>query len=520
MSQNIPASTDILVIGGGPGGSFAAAALAREGFKVTLLEQEHFPRYHIGESMLPSCRPFLRFIGAEQKIIDFGFCVKVGAALKFNQTKREGYSDFTEEDVNKGVWNVTRANFDEILLRNASENGVRVHEGISVKTIEFSLDNPKQPVSATWKSDTGIAGVVKFKWLVDASGRNGIMSTKYLKNRKFNHALRNVAMWGYWSGAGMYAPGTRRENATWLEALTDETGWAWFIPLGNTTVSVGIVMKEDASRVKKSALSGADISTQHYHDQLRLVPGVVRLLGSATFHGEVQTAADYSYSATDYAGPNYRIVGDAGAFIDPMFSSGVHLAFSGGLSAASTIAASIRGQCTEDDAIRFHTEKTGTSYTRYQVVVLGTYRQIYSQSVPVLCDIDEDNFDRAFDFIRPIIQGAVDTDPTVTEKMLQATMDFCEHALGLTDPEQHDEVAKRVDPSLMAEDGPILAPKDVAAIAGDDTEAAEVLLRINSRKAVESLVEWQPNFRGETFNGFSIWLERGNLGLRRASVDV
>ncbi|KAJ7730734.1 hypothetical protein B0H16DRAFT_1469424 [Mycena metata] len=136
------------------------------GFKVTLLEQEHFPRYHhIGQSLLPSCRPFLRFIGAEQKIIDFGFCVKVGAALKFNQTEREGYSDFTEEDVNKGVWNVTRADFDEILLRNASENGVRVYEGISVKTIEFSLDNPKQPVSATWKSDRGIVGVVKFKWL-------------------------------------------------------------------------------------------------------------------------------------------------------------------------------------------------------------------------------------------------------------------------------------------------------------------------------------------------------------------
>ncbi|KAJ7090631.1 putative halogenase [Mycena epipterygia] len=517
-APEIPASTNILVIGGGPAGSYAAAALAREGFEITLLEREHFPRYHIGESMLPSCRPFMRFIGAEQKVIDFGFCVKVGAALKFNQTKREGYTDFINPDPEKAAWNVTRADFDEILLRNAAENGVRVCEGVTVNSIKFSGENDKQPISAEWTSDTGSKGQVNFKWLVDASGRNGIMSTKYLKNRKFNTALRSVAFWGYWTGAGMYAPGTSRENATWLEALTDESGWAWFIPLGGK-VSVGIVLKEESSRAKKAGLSGPDANAQHYHNQLKLVPGVTRLLSGATFLGEVKSAGDYSYSATHYAGPNYRIAGDAGAFIDPFFSSGVHLAFGGGLSAASSIAASIRGQCTEAEAIRFHTEKIGTSYTRFLLVVLSAYRQITSQSVPVLSDIDEDNFDRAFDFIRPVIQGAADIDPTVTETMLQSTMDFCEHALGLTDPEMHDEVAKRVDPTLMADDGPILGPKDVAAIAGDDEEAEAVLRRINSRKALE-VIDWQPNFRGETFNGLSIHLERGNLGLVRIPVEA
>ncbi|KAJ7488299.1 putative halogenase [Mycena latifolia] len=512
---DIPTTTEILVIGGGPAGSFAAAALAREGFEVTLLEREHFPRYHIGESMLPSCRPFMRFIGAEQKVVDFGFTVKVGAALKFNQTKREGYTDFINPDPNKAAWNVTRADFDEILLRNASENGVRVCEGVSVSAINFSTENDKQPVSAEWKSDTGSTGEVKFKWLVDASGRNGIMSTKYLKNRKFNTSLRSVACWGYWTGAGMYAPGTSRENAPWFEALTDESGWAWFIPLHGGRVSVGFVLKEDLARAKKAEVSGPDVNMTHYFNQFKFVPGLKRLLGDAKFLGEVKSAGDYSYSATQYAGPNYRIAGDAGAFIDPFFSSGVHLAFGGGLSAASTIAASIRGQCTEEEAIRFHNEKTGTSYTRFLVVVMSAYRQITAQSVPVLSDIDEDNFDRAFDFIRPVIQGAADTDPTVTEKMVQNTMEFCEHALGFTDPEMHQEVAKRVDPALMAGDGPVLGPKDVAAIAGDDREAELVLRRVNARKAVEGMQSWEPNFRGETFGGFSIVLERGNLGLRR-----
>ncbi|KAJ7165807.1 putative halogenase [Mycena filopes] len=510
-SQAIPAATDILVIGGGPAGSFAATALAREGFQVTLLERDHFPRYHVGESMLPSCRPFMRFIGVEQRVVDFGFSIKRGAAFLFNHMKREGYTDFINPDPSKAAWNVTRADFDEILLRHASENGVRVLEGVSVNSIKFSAVNDKQPVAAAWTSDTGGAGEVNFKWLVDASGRNGIMSTKYLKNRKFNQALRSVAFWGYWTGQGMYAPGTDRENATWLEAFTDESGWCWFIPLHGGKVSVGVVLKEDASREKKGKLSNAE----HYHNQLKFVPGVARLLKNATFIGEVRAAGDYSYSASQYAGPHYRIAGDAGAFIDPFFSSGVHLAFSGALSAASTIAASIRGHCTEEDAIKFHTEKTGTSYTRFLLVVLSAYRQITSQSVDVLSEIDEDNFDRAFDFIRPVIQGAADSpaDPTVTEEKLQNAMDFCQHALGLTSPEMHESAAQRVDPALLADDGPILGPKEVKALTGDDEEAEAVLRRVNSRKALEA-VHWQPNFRGETFNGLSIVMERGKLGLQ------
>ncbi|KAJ7215686.1 putative halogenase [Mycena haematopus] len=514
----VPTSTSILVIGGGPAGAYTASALAREGFSVTVLEKDHFPRYHIGESLLASCRPFLRFIDADAKVASHGFTLKVGAAVKLNQYKREGYTDFISGDLSKAAWNVERAEFDEILLRHAAESGARICEGVQVTGVSFSPDNDKRPVAVQWKSDVGSEGEVRFDWLVDASGRTGIMSSKYLKNRKFNQALKNIAFWSYWTGAGKYGAGTTRENSPWFEALTDETGWAWFIPLSGK-VSVGVVIKEEVSRVKKSSHTGPDANKAHYLAQLNLAPGVLRLLGDAKLADDVKSAADYSYSASQYAGPNYRMVGDAAAFIDPFFSSGVHLAFASGLSAASSIAASIRGQCTEAEAIGFHNSKTDRSYTRFLLVVLSAYSQITAQAAPVLSDLDEDNFDRAFDFIRPIIQGTADADQTITKETLLGAMDLVAHALGPTTPEVHAAVAARIDPSLMARTGPILNTKAAAELAGEDEDVKQVLWRVNARKTLDTMYGWENTFLGENVEGFVVVLERGGLGLRRPSSD-
>nr|GAT47490.1 predicted protein [Mycena chlorophos] len=522
-APTVPSSTKILVIGGGPSGSMCASALAREGFEVTILEKDFFPRYHIGESMLPSCRPFLKFVGAEEKIAKHGFAVKVGAAVKLNQFKREGYTDFITPDPNRAAWNVVRSEFDEILLRHAVESGAKVFEGHYVTDIQFAepeSSEERRPISADWRSKTaGTEGRITFDFVVDCSGRTGLLSTKYLKTRKFNSALRNVAFWSYWKGAGLYGAGTRRENAPWFEALTDESGWAWFIPLHDGVTSVGIVMKEDLSKEKK-AKSGNDL-TQHYLDQMPLAPGMMKLLGcEAKMIKDVMQAGDYSYSseASRYAGPGYRICGDAGAFIDPFFSSGVHLAFVNAISAAATISSSIRGECSEEQAIKFHSEKTGTSYTRFMVVVLSVYRQITSQQTPVLSDIDEDNFDRAFDFLRPVIQGIADADRVgagVTETHVQATMDFCEHALGGTNPEMAEEVAQRVNPDLLDRSKPIMSMDEVTESVGDDDEDAKaVVMRVNARKAINGMYDWEENFRDERLSGgYVVRLERGRLGI-------
>jgi flavin-dependent dehydrogenase len=120
-----------------------------------------------------------------------------------------------------------RSEFDQILLQHAAESGARVWEGVQITSVNFSAADSGKPVSAEWKSDRGDKGSVAFKWLVDASGRAGLLSTKYLKNRKFNPALRNIAFWAYWTGVGTYQPGKRPGNSPWFEALTGE--WAGHI---------------------------------------------------------------------------------------------------------------------------------------------------------------------------------------------------------------------------------------------------------------------------------------------------
>jgi len=154
----------------------------------------------------------------------------------------------------------------------------------------------------------------------------------------------------------------------------------------------------------------------------------------------VQFANDYSYNASSYAGENYRIIGDAGAFIDPFFSNGIHLAVSGALSAAASICAVMRGDCSEVEAAQWHSSRVGTSYTRFLVVVLSAYQQMNSQNSPVLADLDEANFERAFMHFRPIIQGLADTESPllskVTNEELRATLEFCAQAYMPPEPEE------------------------------------------------------------------------------------
>ncbi|KAJ7729520.1 FAD binding domain-containing protein [Mycena maculata] len=589
VSFNLPPkNAQVLIIGGGPAGSYAASVLAREGISVTVLEAAKFPRYHVGESLIPSVRHYMRFIGADEKLASHGFVHKPGSAIKFNQYKREGYTDFMALGADNAAFNVVRSEFDHLLMNHARSSGASVYEQTKVTSISFSPFDPKRPVSVSWShvppptplsppaspttsktiipeqplQSEVVTGNTTFTHLIDATGRAGLMSTGYLKNRHFNSSLKNVAVWGYWSGVGTYGTGTPREGAPWFEALTDESGWAWFIPLHHGQTSIGIVMNQKIYNEKlkepveptcflPSSTPNLTNSSmvKRYLFNISLAPGVLELITDAGVMeaDSVRSATDFSYSAPSYGDCGYRIVGDAGAFIDPFFSSGVHLALTSALSAASTICASIRGDCSEATAADWHTRRVSTSYTRFQVVVLSAYKQIRAQSADVLSDIDEDNFDRAFAFLRPVIQGASDMGKHLSETELQKSLDFCVNLFNPTSPEEHARVAARKDigEALLDVESPIIDPAVLdkalhveckphiarpppsrsnrlpnrGRSASEVAETRMVLKKINARRVVHSEYAIN-NLESEPIAGYVVRLEEGHLGLARVDIST
>jgi flavin-dependent dehydrogenase len=277
------------------------------------------------------------------------------------------------------------------------------------------------PVSASWsQKEGGATGTIRFQYLVDATGRAGLVSTKYAKNRKYNQGLKSIAVWGYWESAATHGPGvgdpffeatqgkpcilSKFFLATPLADWTysDGSGWVWYIPLHDGTVSVGMAIRQHLVASKKKATGSTSTWDFYNHILFNEVPGIAKLLENAHVNSqELKTASDWSYHATEYASSRIRIVGDAGCFIDPLFSSGVHLAINSGLSAAITICASLRGDCNEEAATAWHSQKVAEGYTRFLLVVTSSLEQIYGREQHILNDLDELGFDNAFEHFKP-----------------------------------------------------------------------------------------------------------------------
>lgn len=330
------------------------------------------------------------------------------------------------------AWILVRSESDDLLFRHAGTCGAHIFDKTKVDTVQFEphisesskrdsdsngILNPGRPVSATWVRKDGSSGSIALKYLVDASGRNGILSTKYLKNRKFNDNFKKVANWAYWKTDNLYGLGTHMEGSPYFEALDgrfgkepistslldsrpfaeeqiDASGWAWFMPLHDGTRTVGVVQDQKLVTEKKREL-GRPSTLDFYKQCVEKAPRTSKLLAGAEIVTTVRTASDWSYTASTYHIPNARICGDAGSFIDPLFSSGVHLAVTGGLSAAATIAASIRGDCDEETAGSWHTKKTVESYTRFFLAVSSATKQIREQYEPIIQDMEEEGFQKS-----------------------------------------------------------------------------------------------------------------------------
>jgi flavin-dependent dehydrogenase len=360
-------STQVLVIGGGPGGSSAATMLARQGFDVTLLERDFFPREHIGESLLPSAMDILDTLGVREKIEAHGFVRKFGLYFEWGPDTWSSVWGKSTDPAPMYSFQVVRAEFDQILLDHARSQGVSVHEGVEVTSLDFDGERPRR---AAWRErgGEGRSGEIAFDWLVDASGRAGIMSTRYLRNRRFNKAFQSVAAWGYWKNVPL--PPGAPEGAVTVAAVDD--GWVWLIPLHDGTMSVGLVLHKNnfkARRESRESLEGV------YREGILESALIAELLRDGELVSPISAEQDFSYLSERSAGPGYFMVGDSACFLDPLLASGIHLATYSALLAAASIASVVRGEVPEDEAMAYYETTYRQAYVRFMLLVTSLYQE-------------------------------------------------------------------------------------------------------------------------------------------------
>ncbi|MGW3964180.1 NAD(P)/FAD-dependent oxidoreductase [Amycolatopsis sp. NPDC005003] len=357
----------VLVIGGGPGGSTAAALLARNGVDVLLLEREHFPRYHIGESLASSCRVVLGLSGVVDKIDAQGYPAKRGALLRWGAEEDWTINWSELFGTNVSSWQVEREHFDQILLEHAAEQGADVRQGANVKRVLFE---DGRPYAAEWtdSADPGKTNTTGFDYVIDASGRSGVLSSQYFKNRRPHEIFRNVAIWGYWKG-GKTLPNT---PAGGIDVISHPEGWYWVIPLRGGVHSVGFVTHQ-ANFLEKRRKYGSNeemlLSIVDDSDTVK------ELMSEAVFEQPVRIEQDFSYVADRFCGPGHYEVGDAACFLDPLLSTGVHLALYSAMLASASILATIREEVTEAEAAGFYETLYRNAYARLLVLVSGVYEQ-------------------------------------------------------------------------------------------------------------------------------------------------
>ena len=312
-----PTECDILIIGGGPAGATAAALLAQRGRQVVLLEKEEHPRFHIGESLLPRNTAILDRLGLRDQVAAMGVH-KPGAEFVSDSTGKAVQFSFALglDKQYTYSWQVRRAEFDDLLFQTAAASGARTQQRTRVTSMEFAPPGGRAAVTAT-----GPEGEMRFapRFVLDASGRDTFLAGK-LGTKQSNKRTNTAALFGHFRGA------ERRSGALegYISVHLAEDGWFWLIPLPDDVMSVGFVGNPSAFKNRRGS------PRDHFLDRIASSPTVAPRLQGATLVSEVGSTGNYSYSSTASFGEGYLMIGDAFAFLDPVFSSGVLLAMTGG----------------------------------------------------------------------------------------------------------------------------------------------------------------------------------------------
>jgi flavin-dependent dehydrogenase len=319
---------DVVVIGGGPAGSTVSTILAQRGHQVGLFERERFPRFHIGESLIPETYWVLERLNMLPKMQRSHFVKKYSVQFVNASGKLSAPFYFWDNKPHEcsQTWQVVRSEFDQLMLDNAREHGVDAHEGVHVVEI---VHQGERAVGVTIQPSGGERRDVRARVVVDASGQAALVQNRR-GLRIWDPLLNKGAIWTYWKGA--YRDTGRDEGATMVLQTTDRQGWFWYIPLHNDTVSVGVVAPFDYLFKRRGG------HEQTYTEEVDRCPAVKARIGSARRAAGYFATRDYSYRSTRVAGDGWVLIGDAFQFLDPLYSSGVLLALKSGELAADAIA--------------------------------------------------------------------------------------------------------------------------------------------------------------------------------------
>jgi FAD-dependent halogenase len=336
-------SYDMIVIGGGPAGSTVSTFVSMQGHRVLLVEKEHYPLYKVGESLLPATvHGICPMLGVAQQVKNANFVTKAGGTFLWGKHARPWTFQFGNSSKMTGptstAYQVERMKFDAILLENAKAKGVKVIEDCTAKSL---VKDGERVVGLEVIDEHGNEVTYSARYLVDASGHQTPFA-RHAGERVYSRFFQNLALFGYYRG-GKRLPAPNSGN---IYCVAFEYGWFWYIPLSPTLTSVGAVVdKEFSSKLTK----GYEAAMQEFIDAC---PQIKEFLSKATrvtdgVYGELRVRKDYSYTNTGFSAPGLVLIGDAACFIDPVFSSGVHLATYAGLLAARSINSCLAGEIDE-----------------------------------------------------------------------------------------------------------------------------------------------------------------------------